>query len=149
QRPSKRGRAAGAVAALTVTGPCWHIPHPTLGTPATAGNRENSLPAGADASLVGTDQPVLKREQRRAGSRGHADLSVPALNVVVAGLRRYPQPTGDLFGGEPAGEQPEHLTLAPGQAGGPLHGSPRLARGDQDRVDCVGGELARRGVPVQ
>ena len=61
--------------------------------------------------------PVLDGEERGGAAGRDADLRVDVLHVVVGGLRRDHEPVGDLAGGQPEGEQPEHLGLAGGQPG--------------------------------
>src|SRR5690348_10168266 len=87
----------------------------------TLASMADSAPGQAlsDGGLIGPDQPVFQREQCRARPGGHARLAVQALDVVVAGLRRDPQPPRDLLGGQAPGQQAEYLALPLGKPGWP------------------------------
>jgi hypothetical protein len=52
----------------------------------------------------------------------------------MVAVRGDTQLTGDLLGGQAAGQQPQHLALALGQAGRAGHRATRLVTCDQHRV---------------
>ena len=90
------------------------------------------------------DQPLLEGEEGRAGPRGHADLRIEALDVVVGGLWRDIELAGGFLGRISACDQAQHFDLARGQAGEPRarHPARGLAGAGEHGLDGVGAELS-------
>ena len=108
-------------------------------------------------------QTVLHGEECGRGSRGHADLDVRVLNVVVSCLHRDSQGTCDLLGLQPAGQEADDLCLAMRQPSRPLDPRGPLSGGLEDGHDgdgiepsnvdlsgeCLGGLLGSQRLSVR
>ena len=87
---------------------------------------------------------MLHREQGRRRTRGHTDLGVHVLHVMLGGAARNDQPLPDFGIAEAVREQPQHLHLALGETGrrATLLGHRRIARRGEHRTGGVGVEAS-------
>ena len=96
------------------------------------------------SALVRDDDPAAEGGGHRPRPRGLPELAQHRRHVVAHGLLRQVQAGGHVGVGQPVGEQPQHLELAPGE----LRGvgprlRPRLARHRQ----LAGVPVAQHGLP--
>jgi hypothetical protein len=98
--------------------------------------------------MSASGQAVRHRVPRGLHPAGDAELAVHRGQVPFDRGRAQVQPPGDLLVGQPAGEQPEHLRLARGEAAGQRHllaglGEGRAGLGQPLRVGDLGGQCLR------